>query len=107
MSEFDYNNTNDGLNNDNTDDSLNHDPAGNDSLNDDAGWNKPGDDIDTAASEETGTSSYEPAAADTAPADGTYHYVGDPYREESGTASEDGRNPRYRYQGQHSSKRRK
>lgn len=100
MSEFDYNNTNDGLNNDNTDDSLNHDPAGNDSLNDDAGWNKPGDDIDTAASEETGTSSYEPAAADTAPADGTYHYVGDPYREESGTASEDGRNPRYRYQGQ-------
>ena len=100
MSEFDYNNTNDGLNNDNTDDSLNHDPAGNDSLNDDAGWNKPGDDIDTAVSEETGTSSYEPAAADTAPADGTYHYVGDPYREESGTASEDGRNPRYRYQGQ-------
>ena len=35
-------------------------------------------------------------------ADGTYHYAGDPYQQQGGSAGEDGRNPRYRYRGQQS-----
>lgn len=41
-----------------------------------------------------------PGAADGSASDGTYHYAGDPYQQQGGSAGKDGRNPRYRYHGQ-------
>lgn len=39
-------------------------------------------------------------ATDGSASDGIYHYAGDPYQQQGGSAGEDGRNPRYRYHGQ-------
>ena len=41
-------------------------------------------------------------ATDGSASNGIYHYAGDPYQQQGGSAGEDGRNPRYRYHGQQS-----
>ncbi len=108
MSEFDYNNTNDGLNTNNTNEGPANEDLGS-GFNEDASVNNPDSGLGTESSAGTGNTSYE-AASETAGKDdspvenGLYHYAGDPYKEESNASDNDNyeRNPQYRYQGQQS-----
>lgn len=106
MSEFDYNNTNDSLNTNNIGDDPKNDEAGG-SFHEDASVNHPDNGTGTEASAGTGGASYGAAGQETAKEDspvenGLYHYAGDPYKEETNAAGQDGRNPRYQYHGQQS-----
>lgn len=106
MSEFDYNNTNDSLNTNNIGDDPKNDEAGG-SFHEDAPVNHPDNGTGTEASAGTGGASYGAAGQETAKEDspvenGLYHYAGDPYKEETNAAGQDGRNPRYQYHGQQS-----
>lgn len=107
MSEFDYNNTNNSLNTDNTGEGPKNNDAGG-SFHEDASVNNPDNGMGTDTSAGIGSSSYRAADEETGKENspvgsGLYHYAGDPYKEETNTAGQDGRNPRYQYHGQQNS----